>query len=167
MLIILILFLPAFVSCATPPKNIQPQVNSLVIAQHFDKAVSFLGEDPSAYGPNNKLLFWLDRGFVLHLAGRYAESVGAFESAKHAFDELYTRSISQMAGAAAVNDYWQEYRGEDDEYALVNIFQALNFAAMGNVSEADLTAAADKLHTHLSRQPPARVLPLRVAKKAS
>ena len=35
------------------------------------------------------------------------------------------------------------------------------------VSEADLTAAADKLHTHLSQQPPARVLPLRVAKKAS
>jgi integrase len=28
------------------------------------------------------------------------------------------------------------------------------------VSEADLTAAADKLHTHLSQQPPARVLPL-------
>jgi hypothetical protein len=134
--IILVLFLSAFVSCATPPKNVQPQINSLVIAQHFDRAVSFLGQDPSAYGPNNKLLFWLDRGLVLHLAGRYAESVGAFESAKRTFDELYTRSISQMAGAAAVNDYWQEYRGEDYEYVLVNIFQALNFAAMDNVSEA-------------------------------
>ncbi|MBI3314998.1 MAG: hypothetical protein HYZ86_03545 [Candidatus Omnitrophica bacterium] len=136
MLIILVLFLPAFVSCATPPKNVQPQVNSLVIAQHFDKAVSFLGEDPSAYGPNNKLLFWLDRGLVLHLAGRYAESVGAFESAKRKFDELYTRSISQMAVAVAVNDYGQEYRGEDYECVLVNIFQALNFAAMDNISEA-------------------------------
>ena len=136
MLIILVLFLPAFVSCATPPKNVQPQVNSLVIAQHFDKAVSFLGQDPSAYGPNNELLFWLDRGFVLHLAGRYAESVGAFESAKRKFDELYTRSMSQMAATYAVNDYWQEYRGEDYEYVLVNIFQALNFAAMDNVSEA-------------------------------
>ncbi len=131
-----VLFLPAFISCATPPKNVQPQINSLVIAQHFDKAVSFLGENPSAYGPNNQLLFWLDRGFVLHLAGRYAESVGAFESAKRKFDELYTRSISQTAAAYAVNDYWQEYRGEDYEYALVNIFQALNFAAMNNVSEA-------------------------------
>ena len=35
------------------------------------------------------------------------------------------------------------------------------------VSQADLTSAVDKLHTHLSQQPPARVLPLRVAKKRS
>ncbi|MDO8675850.1 MAG: hypothetical protein Q7K71_07045 [Candidatus Omnitrophota bacterium] len=131
-----VLFLPAFVSCATPPRNIQPQINSLVIAQHFDKAVSFLGQNPSAYGSNNELLFWLDRGFVLHLAGRYAESVSAFESAKRKFNDLYTRSISQTAATYAVNDYWQEYRGEDYEYVLVNIFQALNFAAMDNVSEA-------------------------------
>ena len=34
------------------------------------------------------------------------------------------------------------------------------------VSEADLTAAADKLHTHLSQQPPARVVPLRAATPA-
>ena len=34
------------------------------------------------------------------------------------------------------------------------------------VSEADLTAAADKLHTHLQRQAPARVVPLKGAKKA-
>jgi len=34
------------------------------------------------------------------------------------------------------------------------------------VSEADLTAAADKLHVHLSQQPPARVVPLRAATPA-
>jgi hypothetical protein len=31
---------------------------------------------------------------------------------------------------------------------------------------SELTAATDKLHTHLSQQPPARVLPLNLAKKA-
>jgi len=34
------------------------------------------------------------------------------------------------------------------------------------VSEDDLTAAADKLHMHLSKQPAARMLPLKPAKKA-
>jgi hypothetical protein len=34
------------------------------------------------------------------------------------------------------------------------------------VSEADLRAAADRLHAHLSEQPPARVLPLKPAQPA-
>lgn len=32
------------------------------------------------------------------------------------------------------------------------------------VSEADLTAAADQLHTHVQKRQPARVVPLKVAK---
>jgi hypothetical protein len=34
------------------------------------------------------------------------------------------------------------------------------------VSEADLRAAADRLHVHLSEQPPAGVLPLKPAQPA-
>ncbi len=127
-----------FVSCASssPHKNIQPQINSLVVAQRFDRAVQFLEEGVHAYGPNNELLYWLDKGLVLHLAGRYHDSVGAFENAKRFYDALYGNSLTEVVGSAAVNDYWKKYRGEDFEYVLVNVFQALNFAAMGNVEEA-------------------------------
>ncbi len=133
-----ILALLFFVSCAasSPYKNIQPQINSLVVAQRFDRAVQFLDEGPKAYGPNNELLYWLDKGLVFHLAGRYQESVGAFENAKRLYDALYGNSLTEVVGAVAVNDYWKKYRGEDFEYVLVNVFQALNFAAMGNIEEA-------------------------------
>src|SRR4051812_23684465 len=85
-------------SCAGPSKNIQPQINSLVIAQHFNRAIEFLDEGPSSYGTHNELLYWLDRGLVLHLAGRYQDSIFAFEKSKQTFENLYNRSLSDAAG---------------------------------------------------------------------
>ncbi len=134
LLALALLFLPA---CATSSyKNIQPQINTLVVARHFDQATQLMNPGPSVYGHNNELLYWLDRGFLLHLAGHYKESISAFENAKKLYDALYGHSASEVAGSILVNDSWKKYRGEDFEYVLLNAFQSLNFAAMGNTEEA-------------------------------
>ena len=83
-------------SCATAP-SIQPQVNGLVVAERFDRALNVLEKNKEGYGKNNELLFLLDKGLVLHLAGRYEESIAVFEDAKLKFEQLYTRSISKGA----------------------------------------------------------------------
>lgn len=121
-------------SCATT--GVQPRVNSLVVSQKLDMAASILGNNPRAYGKNNELLYWLDLGMVEQCAGRYRESIRAFARAQRKFDELYTRSISKMASAWALNDYASPYRGEDYEYTLVNIFQAVNYLMIGDYNEA-------------------------------
>jgi uncharacterized protein len=121
-------------SCASV--GVQPRVNSLATAQKLDQAIETLGDNPNIYGKNNRLLYWLDRGMVYHFAGRYKESIAAFAQAQRTFDELYTRSISKMATAWALNDYAAPYRGEDYEYVLVNIFQALNYTLLGDPNEA-------------------------------
>lgn len=123
-------------SCAAPIRNLQPQINSLVIAHHFDAALRYLDDSPAVYGPKNELLYWLDKGMVFHLAGRYQESIDAFEQAKKKFDELYTRSLHEMASTYFVNDYWESYRGDDEEYVLLNVIDALNFAALGQIHES-------------------------------
>ncbi len=122
------------VSCATV--DVQPRVNSLVVAQKLDRAIETLDDNPRLYGKNNELLYWLDRGMVYHFAGRYRESIHAFALAQQKFDELYTKSISKMASAWALNEYAAPYRGEDFEYVLVNIFQALNYTLSGDPHEA-------------------------------
>jgi len=116
--------------------GVQPKVNSLVVAQQLDGAIQTLDDNPRLYGKNNQLLYWLDRGMVFHSAGRYKESIAAFANAQRTYDELYTKSISKMASAWALNDYSAPYRGEDYEYVLTNIFQALNYAMLGDVEEA-------------------------------
>lgn len=89
-----------------------------------------------SYGPKNQLLYWLDRGMVLHLAGQYRESIDAFEQAKKLYDELYTQSLHEIANSFLINDYRESYRGTDEEYVLVNVFQALNFVALGDIHES-------------------------------
>ncbi|MBI4309331.1 MAG: hypothetical protein HY591_03260 [Candidatus Omnitrophica bacterium] len=132
---ILLLALTA-VSCAGPARNIQPQINALVAARRFDRALSFLADDPSLYGKHNGLLYWLDKGMAAQLAGHYQDSIAAFSAAQQKYDELYTRSMTQMASTWVVNDYAQDYRGDDHEYVLAHVLQALNFAVQGNIDEA-------------------------------
>lgn len=123
-------------SCAPAIHSIQPQVNSHLMAHQYDEALSSLGNNPLVYGKKNELLYWLDRGFILHVAGRYRESIDAFERAKYKFDQLYTVSVHEIAGSFLINDYRESYRGHDAEYVWVNIFQALNYAALGDIHES-------------------------------
>lgn len=131
----LVLLLLTASSCSTG--RLQPHVNNLVVSQRPAQALEALAKaPPTSYGKRNELLYWLDKGMAAHLAGRYNESIAAFSAADKKFDQLYTRSISQAAASWAFNDYAQDYRGDDHEYVLVSVFQAVNFAVQGNIEEA-------------------------------
>lgn len=139
-----IVTLLALVSCLSSCAgvvNIQPQVNGLATAGRFDQALQVL-EDPAKYGKNNQLLFKFDKGMVLHLAGRYQESTDVFEEAKLQYEQLYTQSVSKGVGSWLWNDYALPYRGEDFERVMLNIFEAMNFAAAGDI-EGALVEARD------------------------
>lgn len=123
------------VSCASSPM-IQPQINSLVAAERYDAALRILKEHRYSYGEHNDLLYFMDFGLALHTAGEYRESIGYFEKAKAKYDQLYTISVSRKAATWLVNDNVDEYRGEDFERVLINVFQALNFARLGDLEEA-------------------------------
>ncbi len=122
-------------SCTTYP-TIAPQVNSLIVAEKFRTALKVLDVNKEGYGKVNELLYLLDRGLVLHMARRYEESIQTFEQAKLKYDALYTKSLTNLGATWAINDYRAPYHGEDFERVMVNIFEALNYAALGNVEEA-------------------------------
>ena len=133
----LVLCLGLFCSCATKsvPLVSQPQVNALVASSRFAEANKSF-QNKSAYGPKNELLYLLDRGLVSQISGGYAESIQYFAKAKIKIDELYTKSLTNLAATWLVNDTNAPYRGEASEHVWVNMFQALNYAALGNISEA-------------------------------
>jgi len=102
----------------------------------FAEAVNVLNTKNQSYGPKNELLYLMDKAYVLHITGHYQESIDLFEKAQRKFDTLYTKSLRNIAATWIINDNIAPYRGEDFEHVLVNIFQAINYAAIGNLPEA-------------------------------
>lgn len=119
--------------------NVQTQINAHAVGGRYDQALASL-EDPSKYGENNRLLYLFDKGLILQMAGRYSDSAGVFEESKRTYDELYTRSISKNAESWLWNDYALPYRGEDFERVMVNILEAVDYAALGKIDEAIVEA---------------------------
>jgi len=129
--------LPVFfsLSCASS-RSLQPYVYNLSVAGYYSKAAQVLKDDANVYGTKNQLLYFLDKGLIEHLEQNYSASIPAFASAQRKFDELYTHSISEWGTTWLMNDYSAPYRGEDFERVLINVFQAINYFALGKIEDA-------------------------------
>ena len=129
------LFILITSSCVTAQK-FQQGVDNMVVTSNYSKALQILNSKPNVYGKKNKLLYLLDKGYVLHLSERFNESVYTLANGKKVFDELYTKSLSNIASTWILNDYAAPYRGEDFESVLINIFQSLNYLMLGKYEDS-------------------------------
>ena len=120
--------------CAGAPP-IQPQVDAFSSGAQYESALNLL-DDGKNYGKNNELLFLLDKALIEHYSGNYEASIDTFARAGHKFDELYTKSVSKIAETWVINDYAAPYHGEDFEYVMINVFQALNYFLLGKYEDA-------------------------------
>ena len=82
------------------------------------------------------LLYLLDRGYLMHLAGRWEESNAAFERAEARARDLYTKSLSRGAASLVSNDLALPYRSTPHELQFVQYYRALNYLALGAPDEA-------------------------------
>ena len=93
-------------------------------------------EKGRAYRGKNRLLYYLDRGMLLHVDGQYVDSNIAFESAKRIGEDLYTQSLSDSGLSLLSNDYALDHAGEDFERTLIHLFSALNYQQLGDRESA-------------------------------
>lgn len=91
-------------------------------------------------GGTDRLLQLLQRGHVLHYAGRFEESNTAFQQAEDLAALLYTRSLSQAAASLIVNDLTVDYRGKPHELAMVPFYRAFNYLSLGDRDAAQVEA---------------------------
>jgi len=85
---------------------------------------------------DDDLLYLLEKGHMLHLAGRWEESNAAFEAAERRADDLYTKSLSREAAALLTSDLVLPYRGSPFELQMIHYYRALNYLAVGQPEEA-------------------------------
>lgn len=89
-----------------------------------------------AYKEQDRVMFWMDEGMLLHLTGHYAESNMVLEKTEQRIKELYTTSISKNLTATVTSDAAKDYAGEDYEDVMLNVMKAMNYLGLGQKSDA-------------------------------
>ncbi len=99
------------------------------------------------------VLCLLERGLLLHYAGKYDESNQVFDKAEILTEGLYTKSVSREAAAFVTSDLALAYAPKSFEQVLVNYFRALNYMFLGSSEDAlvECRKASDKL-AHYSEE---------------
>jgi hypothetical protein len=118
--------------CAAPLRDLAP-VRGALAGGDIETAVA---EFEKRGGKEDDLLFLLEKGYMMHLAGRWDASNEAFEAAERRAEDLYTKSISQEAAALLTSDLVTPYRSAPFELQMVPYYRALNYLARGERDEA-------------------------------
>jgi hypothetical protein len=137
----LLLVLAACGGCATYSAKMADLRPELVRGD-FEGALATIEKET---GSKDQLLYFLERGMVLHYADRWRESNEAFAAAERLSDDLYTKSISEGALSLVSNDNAISYRARPFELAMVPYYKALNYIALGERNEAQVEARRSSL----------------------
>lgn len=134
-LLSVLLSLPGLSSCG-PAVGHYVLVDDKQSQQQFAEADAVIEKHKAGYGERNAVLYFLDRGMLLHLAGRYHESNEHLTQAENRIEELYTKSVTAETSAMLTNDNTLPYEGEDFEKVMINVIMALNYVYLGQWDEA-------------------------------
>ena len=117
------------------------QMRQHCIDRNYTAALAALRASKNeGFKEQDRVVFWMNEGMLLHLTGQYKASVDTLNKAERRAKELYTKSISKGIKAAFTSDAATDYEGEDYENVLVFVVKALDFLAMGNKSGALIEA---------------------------
>ena len=95
------------------------------------------------------LLYHLERGALLHYAGRFVESNEELSVAEELVEDLYTVSLSERTLTMLLNDEVEAYSGEIYERNYLHYYRLLNYIALEQPAEAAVEAR--KIVLKLSR----------------
>ncbi len=119
-----------------------PSINRYLLIEHSllagdpQGAAAIVEQAEKEYGAKGRLLYEMDRGMVLQLAGKYQQSSAALEHAEEEVERLYTRIIRSETAAFLTNDNALPYEGDAYEHVMINVIKALNYAVQGQLQDA-------------------------------
>ncbi len=102
-------------------------------------ALQTLG-DGSEVPSRDKLLYWLERGLILHEEGNYAESSRELLNAAAYLEDNDFVSISAEARSLLANDWIRKYKGEYSEQLWIHTYLMMNFLSLGRYDSAAVEA---------------------------
>lgn len=131
---ILILLCQVFFSCATWYQR-TAAFQEAVGKGEFEQAEKILSKDKKQARNKNKILYYLNQGYVYFMLGDYEKSNHAFETAEQLTEEQH-RNIATEAAVLVSNPEIRPYKPEDFEVIMINFYKALNYLQMNNMEDA-------------------------------
>lgn len=101
----------------------------------FEQAGKILQKDKRQARDKNKILYYLNLGYVHFMTGQFEESNAAFETAER-LTEDQRRNVLSEAAVLVSNPEARPYRPEDFEVIMINFYKALNYLQLGNMEGA-------------------------------
>ncbi|MFC1546284.1 COG3014 family protein [bacterium] len=140
--IILFLFISSlFCGCSVYKTKYYNNLLNLIKQEDYASASTLAEQSKEkVYGNKNALLYYLDKGLLLHSNGNYEESNTAFERAKQISQDYFTKSITAEASTLLISDNTRPYYGESFERALIHVFSALNYIFLNDENSALIEA---------------------------
>jgi hypothetical protein len=119
-----------------PSTNRYLLIDASLRAHDSKSADAIVQQAEKEYGEKSRVLYGMDRGMTLQLAGDYQQSNAVLEQAEEELDRLYTRKIRTETLAFMTNDTALPYEGDPYEQVLINVLKALNYALLGQWQDA-------------------------------
>jgi hypothetical protein len=111
-------------------------IEQSLLSGDAERAAAIVEQAEKDYGGKSRLLYEMDRGMMLQLAGQYQLSSAVLEQADDEVERLYTRSVRSETAAFLTNDTSLPYEGDPHEHVMINVVKALNYAVDGQLQEA-------------------------------
>lgn len=130
------------VGCSPSMSRLDQRAKVAFYAGDFAGAAMSLDPvDPASAG-KDRLLFCMERGVILHTAGRYPESNQYLIEASERTKDLQPIRTGEEISTFLWNENAAEYKGEDYERLLILAFVAMNFSLMGDLEQARAACGA-------------------------
>ncbi|MBK8163525.1 MAG: hypothetical protein IPK65_10405 [Gammaproteobacteria bacterium] len=129
-----VLLIAALSGCATYGDWVG-EMERQIAASDLSGALRTLGERAGG-NARDAVLYDLNRAMLQRMAGDFAGSSAAFERAKAAIERMEAVSVSEQAGALAVNDMMRSYTGAPYERVLLHVYAALDYLELGRPEDA-------------------------------
>ena len=129
-----LLVLLAILGCATYYEK-SAKFQERFVRGELEDANKILDKNKGAETSKDRLLYFLQKGVVLQMLGRYEESNGFLERA-YLFAEDVQKNYVTEAVALLTNPTVVPYRGEDFELVQIHYYKALNHLMLGRLDDA-------------------------------
>lgn len=138
----LALFLAALAQGCSSARLSEGRIDSFFYRGRWAEAIEGLKKGLEKQGDEGRdaLLYLLDLGLALHVAGDYEASNAFFFRAQKMADIKDYTSLSTEAATLLVSQNATQYSGEDFEKVLIHTYLAMNFALLQQFEEAAVEA---------------------------